>query len=156
MKFNPTKPARVGVDRHVAVVKTEHEVIVLSEGIVRLRRLDASMVDAEGLALRRPMKGPPSGHAEVRQQHLAVLHLHHQMFGTTLNGTHRRTDKPGLKAFRERKTEVGSTLINGDHTTTGPRLREAATNGLDLRQFRHVAASPQQRGDACPQIPRGR
>ena len=89
MEFNPTKPARIGVHRHVAVVKTEHEVVVLSERIVRIRRLDASMVDTEGLTLIRPMKGPPPGHTEMRQQHLAVLHLHHQVLGTTLNGMNR-------------------------------------------------------------------
>ena len=92
----------------------------------------------------------------MRQQHLAVLHLHHKVLGTTLNGTYRRTDKPGLEAFRKRKTEVRSTLIDGDHTTTGPCLREATTNGLDLRQLRHVAASPQRRADACLRTPRGR
>ena len=89
MEFNPTKPARIGVHRHMSVVKTEHEVVVLSERIVRLWRLDASMIDTEGLTLRRPMKGPPPGHTEMRQQHLAILHLHHQVLRTTLNGTHR-------------------------------------------------------------------
>ena len=64
---------------------------------MRLGRLDASMVDTEGLTLGRPMKGPPPGHTKMRQQHLAVLHLHHKVLGTTLNGTHRRTDKPGLR-----------------------------------------------------------
>ena len=115
-EFNPTKPARVGVHRHVAVVKTEHEVVVPPERIVRLGRLDASVVDT-GLTLGRPMKVPPPGHTRCDGS-LAVLHLHHKVLGTTLNGTYRRTDKPGLEAFRKRKTEVRSTLIDGDHTTT--------------------------------------
>ena len=84
---------------------------------------------------------------------LPVLHLHHQMLRTALNGANRGTYEPALEVFRKRKTKVRSTLLYGDQAAARPSLCEATTNGLDLWQFRHWATSPQQRGDACLRTP---
>src|SRR4029078_10977432 len=92
----------------------------------KFERLAVRLVDAE-----------PPRHAEMHDQHLAVVEAREQVFGTPVECL----DSPALEAvgetYGQRKAQIAAPLLDARETIADKDRLEAQTHRFDLRQLRH-------------------
>jgi hypothetical protein len=146
-EIHKPEAARVAVTDGGAVGEMEHDVLMLWRWLwligelAKFERFPVRLIDAEA-----------SGHAEMHDQHLAVVEPRQEIFRAPVERIDLSPAQALSETLRQRKAQVAAPLLDARKAVTDENRRQPQSDRLDLRQFGHqllpqcetISVAPQQ------------